>query len=105
MRRRAGQISGDLPVMWRNLRQAYLLVAEEFDVPESVRLRARRRADQLLPPIAEAERRAAEHRAMGPAGRVLRSVWDLRMKITWVRHWRVGLPEDVAAVFPDLRRR
>jgi glycosyltransferase involved in cell wall biosynthesis len=105
MRRRAGQISGDLPVMWRNLRQAYLLVADEFDIPESVRLRARSRADQLLPAIAEAERRAAEYRDMGPGGRALLAVWSLRMKVTWVRHWRVGLPEDVAAVFPDLRRR
>ena len=105
MRRRTGQISGDLPVMWRNLRQAYLLVAEEFDIPESVRLRARRRADQLLPAIADAERRAAESRDMGAAGRALRSVWSLRMKLTWVRHWRVRPPEDIAAVFPDLRRR
>ncbi len=105
MRRRAGQISGDLPVMWRNLRQAYLLVAEEFEIPESVRLRARRRADQLLPAIAEAERRAAESRDMGAGGRALRAVWSLRMKLTWVRHWRVRPPEEIAAVFPDLHRR
>ena len=105
MRRRTGQISGDLPVMWRNLRQAYLLVAEEFDIPESVRLRARRRADQLLPAIADAERRAAESRDMGATGRAFHSAWSLRMKLTWVRHWRVRPPEDIAAVFPDLRRR
>jgi glycosyltransferase involved in cell wall biosynthesis len=104
MRRRTGQISGDLPTMWRNLRQAYLLVAEEFEVPESVRLRARRRADQLIPAIADAERRAAQYERMGTGGRTLRSLWDLRMKVTWVRSWRVRPPEDIAAVFPDLRR-
>jgi hypothetical protein len=102
---RAGQISGDLPVMWRNLREAYLLVADEFDIPEGARLRARARARQLLPAIAEAEHRAERAGRGGRMRSLGRALWRLRMRVTWVRSWRVRPPADVSRAFPDLRVR
>lgn len=103
MRRRSGQISGDLPVMWRNLREAYLLVADEYDAPESVRLRAQARAEQLIPAIWAAEMDAQAAGRRRPVAAAGRAVWRLRMKITWVRSWRIRPPRDVAAAFPELR--
>jgi len=105
MRRRPGQISGDLSVMWRNLRQAYLLVADEYDAPESVRLRARSRAEQLIPAIWAAEMDAEAARRRGALGKAGRALWNLRMHVTWVRSWRARSPRDLVEAFPDIRTR
>ncbi len=105
MRRRAGQISGDLPVMWSNLRDTYLVVADEFEVSDAIRAGARSRAEALEPVIAAARETAALRRARGPLARLAAGVWSWRTAVTWPRSWHPRLPADVARAFPDLRRR
>jgi hypothetical protein len=103
IRRRAGQISGDNAVMWTNLRDTYRIVADEYAIPEVLREKARGRAASLEPAILAA-RRAAERRATrGPAARIVAAVWRARMRLTWVRSWRVRTPGDLSQAFPDLR--
>jgi glycosyltransferase involved in cell wall biosynthesis len=103
MRRRAGQISGDSAVMWTNLRDTYRVVAEEFPIPEPLRAKARAKADALEPRIAAARQAAARHAERGPAGRAAAAVWRWRMRLTWVRSWRIRTPGDLSRAFPDLR--
>ena len=91
-----GQISGDRAVMQRNLHMMFGIIADEFDVPESIRLRARELA-------AKAEADAA--RPPTPSsGRLADALSDLAQHVTWVRAWRLRHPPDIAAAFPGLRR-
>ena len=105
MRRVAGQISGNLAVIWDNLRVAYLLVADEYDIPDDLRDAARARAQAMEPAIAGARAAVERREARGPAGRMADRVWDLRLAVTWPRSWRPRPPADIARAFPDLRRR
>ena len=99
MRRKAGQISGDLPVMWSNLRDTYLVVADEFAVSDAIRARARSRAEERVPLIAEAREAVARRRAAAPRPRRrVRRSW--RMALTWPRSWHLRPPADVARRSP-----
>lgn len=99
MRRVEGQISGNHEVMLRNDHAMFTIVADELDLPEPVRARARQRA-------AEAEARLAAGVARVPErqGGLRSALSDLKERITWVRSWRVRYPRELAAAFPRLRR-
>jgi glycosyltransferase involved in cell wall biosynthesis len=96
MGRVRGQISGDRAVMQSNLHKMFGIIAEEFDIPEAIRLRARERA-------AEAEANAARPFSHSQ-GRLTDTLSDLAQHVTWVRAWRLRHPPDIAAAFPGLRR-
>lgn len=96
MGRLRGQISGDRAVMQRNLHAMFGIIADEFDLPEPIRLRTRELADRAGD---EAARPAAP-----PPGRLADALSDLAQNVTWVRAWRLRHPPDIAAAFPDLRR-
>lgn len=91
-------------------REIYRLVAEEYDVPEPLREKARGRMADVQASIdairrSESRRRFVPRRVRRPLGRVYRS---LRAKDTGYDargNWFDVTPPDVAAAFPDLEER
>ncbi|MBJ7455508.1 MAG: glycosyltransferase [Thermoleophilia bacterium] len=96
MGRVRGQISGDRVVMQQNLQKMFEIIAEEFDLPDAIRLRTRELA---------ARAGAEAGRPPGPApSRLADTLSDLAQHVTWVRAWRLRHPPDISAAFPGLRR-
>jgi GT2 family glycosyltransferase len=99
-RHRSGSLSTKATLMTRSLCEVYRLVAEEYEVPESIRT------------LASARRRAEERRLAALTGerRLAASALSLRRKLAPLRrmvraHARPEVPAEVAAAFPELARR
>ena len=98
-RNRSGSLSTKATLMTSSLCEVYRLVAEEYDVPDSIRR------------LASARHRAEERRLAALTGkrRLAASALSLRRKFAPLRRLlpaqaRHELPTDVAAAFPKLTR-
>jgi glycosyltransferase involved in cell wall biosynthesis len=98
-RSRSGSLSTNATLMTRSLCEVYRLVAEEYDVPETIRT------------LAGARRRAEERRLAALTGerRLGASALSLRRKLAPLRRLlraqaRREIPTEVAAAFPKLAR-
>jgi GT2 family glycosyltransferase len=98
-RSRSGSLSTKATLMTRSLCEVYRLVAEEYDVPDTIRR------------LADARRRAEERRLAALTGerRLGASALWLRRQIAPLRgvlrvQARREIPTDVAAAFPKLAR-
>jgi hypothetical protein len=98
-RNRSGSLSTKTTLMTSSLCEVYRLVAEEYDVPDSIRR------------LASARQRAEERRLAALTGkrRLGASALSLRRKFAPLRRLfpaqaRRELPTDVATAFPELTR-
>jgi hypothetical protein len=99
-RSRSGSLSTKATLMTSSLCEVYRLVAEEYDVPESIRSLAteRRRAEERRLAALTGERRLA-----ATAVSLRRKLAPLRRLLTRTQARR-DLPTEVIAAFPDLAR-
>lgn len=95
MGRVEGQISGKRDVMLRDRRAMFAIVADELDVPDAVRVRAR---EMMTATDAEMSRPLPD-----PPGRLEGTLRDLAQRVTWMRHWRLRRPGEVATAYGRLR--
>ncbi len=99
-RKRAGSVSTSDERMVVGMRDAFRIVAGEYDLPPELRTRARERVSELEARLAglrgEGGARPRVHRARARA---------VRLKGALLRpvQWRRRPPPEVAAAFPDLR--
>jgi glycosyltransferase involved in cell wall biosynthesis len=97
-RSRRGSLSTDRELMLAEMVRIYRKVANDHGLPDAVRDLA---ADRASAVSAELDWR---RRIRGKIAAMRGRLGNLKMKVLWRRSWYGSPPEEVSAVFPDLRR-
>ena len=96
-RRRPGSLSTDLDAMFAEMVRIYRKLAGDDVLPRHVRRLAAHRASAVS---AELEwRRSIRGKVAATRGRL----GKLKARVLWRRYWYADPPEEISAVFPDLR--
>lgn len=98
-REHSGSLSSNTLSMSIWTREVHRLVAEEYDVPDEIREKARAAMRIRDQQIARLERGG---RLRMPERRLRRAIVKLRDRLLWRRLWFATPPHDVASVYPDL---
>lgn len=96
-RRRKGSLSTNRELMLAETVRIYQKVANDEGLPDDVRSLAARRASAVS---AELDRRRG---IRGKVAAMRGRLGDLKTRLPWSRYWHASPPEEVSAVFPDLR--
>jgi teichuronic acid biosynthesis glycosyltransferase TuaG len=99
-RERAGSLTSNELAMARWRREVYRIVAEEYDLPEVLRDKARaamRARDRQIAAL------TGEDRIGAIKLRFRRRLGSVKHRLMWRRLWFESPPPEVSSVFPDLR--
>ena len=97
-RKRPGTLSTDEPRMFSSMREVARIVAEEYDVPPSIRDLARARMTSLNAAV------SSDGRALSRRYRIRALLVRLKRAVLSPWLWHRTLPAEIRAAFPDLAR-